>query len=255
VPTATAVPTPGPDPRIDDIIRELKQLSARVETLAGDHDGETAQLTERVEGIASEYQGEITTVWEWLAELKETDSDLAEMLAAVLEQMSTPTYWPTIADYMVGVRRLYKAINASFSQSAEDGILRDYDQFASVYVAGACVSGTELSASKFQAFVTQTGWGSVDGTSRIGLVAKELITEMLVRAEGGTETSCMRPFLYPETGTELAVALGLAKAYLSRNTAPVFRDGLERATEESVYASFEEGAPFLEQLCGEGSDC
>jgi len=138
-------------------------------------------------------------------------------------------YSPMLDDYMVGASSIFYRTGfstAEIRQRQKDRIVQVYDQFASAYVGRACVDRAELNSGEFRSFVAQTvGRETADGTV-IGLVAEDLISEMLTRVEGGTETNCMRPFLYPETGAELALAYGLVKAaglarvnrYLRANT-------------------------------------
>lgn len=116
-------------------------------------------------------------------------------------------------------------------------------KYVALYVARECVEGRELAVAGFRTFVRQS--------QQIEVSAKRIIRR-LIDAENiqPDYATCFKPYLYPETLIEAALAIDLVAPDES-NTNPLFRGGLGRAYEEVAYSWFDtrRESPFLPWFC------
>jgi hypothetical protein len=140
---------------------------------------------------------------------------------AQLDILPTPesVYWPTIEDYRLGVGGRYRTLGY-------------FDQYAAAYVASKCIAGEALTAEGFRGFV----YGTFDSLSvRAWAATREIVARAETREKSGlpaVNESCERPILYPESGAEAALAIGLFKAMMTLCLPRHLQDGLGRTAEE-----------------------
>jgi hypothetical protein len=153
-----------------------------------------------------------------------------------------PLYWPTLADYRV-VSTLKKDSLPGMSPLA--GFLfgeRWFLAYAITYAATECVAGRELSSEGFRAFITDNLGSPKQSTTHIILPkTNRVIGQMLVLSESGARLDCLRPYLYPTTGTEVSLAADLVWIIREPSVAAPFRESVRRARYDLAYAWLSQG--------------
>ena len=136
-----------------------------------------------------------------------------------------------------------------------------YDEFAGTYVAAECAVGQEPSFEGFRSFVAQSV-GSLHDTAR------ELSIELLVlsrqRIESGnstTEEDCLNTYMLPDSGEELILAVGFAKAidFGGLGIGSPFRVSTDEPFDRKVLQWMDKdtsrGKPFLVWFCDASDNC
>jgi len=139
-----------------------------------------------------------------------------------------PQYWPTPEDFkalaFIRIDALAKDSPSvmRLKSPTDDGYVGDsYGQYASVYIASECLAGMDMSFAGFGEFIDQKLLmvQSDDGRETIELTGQNVISRIVstaaLRIELGLSpsvSSCMRPYLYPESATEAILAIELVKS-------------------------------------------
>jgi tetratricopeptide (TPR) repeat protein len=137
-----------------------------------------------------------------------------------------------------------------------------FDQYAATYVALECLSGVQLTSEGFRSFVVSTlGYQS----DRLALFAHDAIQKLIQRSEARdksglsfVEEVCERPYLYPVTGAEVTLAVGLNLALTMGCIPRDFQDGLASVVERRAAQWFideDKGESLLAALGGTSGNC
>lgn len=121
-----------------------------------------------------------------------------------------PQYWPTPEDFNA------LAFNRIGALPSTDVYM--YRQYASVYIASECLAEKEMSFDGFRTFLNQPLLmvRTTDSDPMIKVIARDVIAQITRTAEARTNlgstpsvSNCLRPYLYPESATEAALAIEL----------------------------------------------
>ena len=158
----------------------------------------------------------------------------------------TPAYWPTFEDYQVAAHPQMSGPTLRDNRSYKDEAIESHRQIAGLYVALECLEGGKLSAEGFRKFATVAP-GMV---ARPEVLAKDTIRRLLFRIESGsTSETCMGPYMYPESATELAVARDLIAAAVANTVPwelqPTFREIITNESYSWFQPEVAQGKPFL----------
>jgi hypothetical protein len=177
-----------------------------------------------------------------------------QRLAELLAEMPTPEpiYWPTIEDYKIVA--LPRAVG--YSGLVRSALLRYFDQYAAVYAASKCLAGEQLTPRGFRGFVDGTLlMRTADGREAIVVSAADVIRRIIARADSQVELrSCERVYLYPESGAEATLAVGLYLAGVVRSVPVDLQEGHVTFLESRAAQWFNLDPPptvsLLAWLCG-----
>jgi len=182
--------------------------------------------------------------------------DLEATVQALEAQVQALTaYTPTIEDYKIVVM---PKISGS-TPAVRDAYLGHFDAYAATYVASECVDEKKPSPEAFRAFVRETVFHE-EVVKLVSAVAERAVQRMIEIAErhiaagsSPLERECMRPYVYPVSGAEAALAVGLIGTVSAASLTPAFRIPYKRGLEELVLRWFDpevgKGKPLILWLC------
>ena len=171
---------------------------------------------------------------------------------------SVPPYTPTFEDYQAAANPRMGGPALRDNQSYKDLAIESYRETAALYVALECLEGRKLSAEAFRKFADLPPGHIVEPNRRVQ-IGKETIRRLLARIESGsTSETCMRPYMYPESATELGPAIDLIAATFMPTVNQYARPWLRHTIDDRSYNWFQpgvaQGKPFLVWFCAQGSD-
>ena len=138
-----------------------------------------------------------------------------------------------------------------------------YSPYASVYIATACVSGSDTSFDGFREFLDQTLLmvRRTDKVPIINVSGEEAISQIISTANripnlgpSSEMSDCMRRYLYPASYSDAAPAIELVKSFKNFDRiSPDFKDSYKKVLDERVIRLFgaweNQSRPFLLWLC------
>jgi hypothetical protein len=145
------------------------------------------------------------------------DATVEARVVATLTAILPPedAYWPTIEDHNIVI--LPKFVGTGATKAVGTRLIDAFDQYAATYVASECLAGEQLTSERFRNFVASTmGYQSEE---KLAVFAHNAIQKLISKSEArfksglsSAEEICEHPYLYPATGAEVTLAVGLNKA-------------------------------------------
>lgn len=154
-------------------------------------------------------------------------------------------YWPTFADFSAVAQ-----IPAGTTPIMRRIVEVRFSSYAHVYVANSCISGTTLTATGFRNFMLQN-----QDIDSVRALAGELIGRMTSYTGEDVEVTCVQTYLYPQSATQLVLAIGLAETEVLSRINPFLARNLYGIVEEHAYRWYGSGGseriPLVLDLCCE----